>query len=103
MLRSDFMFNFTACESPENDLQKSVEVANKDILSKLAPVDGAPFSREGISVVGLPYIHVRDDESSISVNISLEHFHALSRTRLPLSACCYALHEAAALHQVCHP
>ena len=83
-LATNPVFNFTACESPENDLQKSVEVANKDILSKLAPVDGAPFSREGISVVGLPYIHVRDDESSISVNISLEHFHALSRDQAVL-------------------
>lgn len=73
------VFNFTACESPENNLKKTTPISNESILDRLAPVDGTPFSREGIAVVCLPYIHVRDDESSISVNISLEHFHALLR------------------------
>lgn len=73
------LFNFTACESPENNLKKTTTIPSENILDKLAPVDGTPFSRDGIAVVCLPYIHVRDDESSVSVNISLEHFHALLR------------------------
>jgi hypothetical protein len=73
------VFNFTACESPENNLKDVSEIPKDMILDKLAPKEGTPFSREGISVVSLPYVHVRDDESSISVNVSLEHFHALLR------------------------
>lgn len=85
------VFNFTACESPETDLQNSAEIPNEEILAKLAPVDGAPFSREGIAVVSLPYIHVRDDESSISVNLSLEHFHALARDQAVLGKRTFAV------------
>lgn len=73
------VFNFCVHESPENNMKNVTVVNNEEILQRLAPVDGAPFSREGVAVVCLPYFHVRDDESAISVNVSLEHFHTLLR------------------------
>lgn len=85
------LFNFTACESPENNLRKTTPIPSENILDKLAPVDGNPFSRDGIAVVCLPYIHVRDDESSVSVNISLEHFHALTREQASLGKRSFAV------------
>ena len=48
------------------------------MLDKLAPANGESFSRDAIAVVSLPYIHVCDDESSVYVNISLRHLHALA-------------------------
>ena len=57
--RGDPVFDFTLVESPERDFRKAEEVNNEEILAKFAPVDRAPFSREGIAVISLPFIHVR--------------------------------------------
>jgi hypothetical protein len=86
-------FNFTACESPESQLIDVTDIPNEEILSKLAPIDGAPFARDGVAVVNFPYIHVREDESSIAMNISLEHFHCYQRDQVGLGKRTFAVME----------
>jgi hypothetical protein len=78
-LRGRPNFNFTACESPESNLKDITEIENINILDKLAPADGEPFARDGVAVVSFPYLHIKQDESSISVCMSLEHFHCYQR------------------------
>jgi hypothetical protein len=77
--RGDPVFDFTLVESPERDFRKAEEVPNDLILSSFGPTDRTPFSRTGIAVLTLPFIHVRDDESQMSVNLCLDHFHAFLR------------------------
>lgn len=72
------IFKFTASEGPEDDLEQTTIIPNESMVDKLAPANGESFSRDAIAVVSLPYIHVRDDESSVCVNISLRHLHALA-------------------------
>lgn len=72
------IFKFTASEGPEDDLDQTTIIPNENMLDKLAPANDESFSRDAIAVVSLPYIHVRDDESSVCVNISLRHLHALA-------------------------
>jgi hypothetical protein len=78
-LRGRPNFNFTACESPESNLKDITEIENINILDKLSPADGEPFARDGVAVVSFPYMHIKQDESSISVCMSLEHFHCYQR------------------------
>jgi hypothetical protein len=73
------VFDFTVCEGPEHDFGAAVEIPNDKILSRFSPSNGEPFTREGVAVVSLPYIHVNETEAQISVNMSLEHFHAFAR------------------------
>ena len=72
------IFKFTASEGPEDDLEQTTIIPNENMLDKLVPANDESFSRDAIAVVSLPYIHVRDDESSVCVNISLRHLHALA-------------------------
>ena len=73
------VFDFSLVEGPERALRKAVEIENQDILTMFGPVDKKPFSREGVPIISVPFIHVRDDESQISVHVCLEHFHAFHR------------------------
>jgi hypothetical protein len=73
------VFTFSACEGPESNLKSTNVVSSEEVLDRMGPVDGAPFARDGIAVVGLPYMHIGADESGISVNVCLEHFHMLTR------------------------
>jgi len=87
-------FTFSVCSGPENDLTKSEDIANINMIRKVVVNPKAPdaevlvfgpdplttpFSREGVAVISLRFIHIRDDESQISVNMTLEHFHTYSR------------------------
>ena len=74
------LFKFTACEGPEKNREKTTIVPNENVLEKLSPVDGKHFSRDGIADVCLSHIHVRDDESSVFVNISPKHLHIFQDT-----------------------
>ena len=87
------VFTFTACEGPEYDLSRYEEIKNINMLRKvvvdrkhpqadvpvLGPEKGEKFSREGIAVISLRFVHIRDDESQISVNMTLEHIHTFAR------------------------
>jgi hypothetical protein len=78
-MRQSPVFDFTVCEGPEHDFSMAEDIPNEKLLALFGPAPGEPFTREGVAVVSLQYIHVRDDETQISVNMSLEHFHAFSR------------------------
>jgi hypothetical protein len=73
------VFTFSACEGPEYDLSRSEDIENSEMLRLMGPEKGQPFSREGVAVISFRYMHVRDDESQVSVNMTLEHFHAYQR------------------------
>ena len=70
-------------ESPERNFKKAEEISNVDILTSFGPVDRAPFSREGVGIISLPFIHCRDDEAGLfSLNI-IEQFHCLRASIFP--------------------
>ena len=78
-------FDFSLHEGPEFDLSSYEEIKKEDVIARFGPTADSPvFSREGVAVITLRYIHVRDDETQISVNMTLEHFHAFSREQSTL-------------------
>ena len=65
------IFDFTLVESPERNFKKAEEVSNADILTSFGPVDRAPFSREGVGIISLPFLHVRQASEILNADIIL--------------------------------